>query len=232
MTDGRGSKKAVVILLKDKALAAVIEPPDLNREFIIHTDTSDTAISGVLLQENINDKRLRLIACVSRTLNETEEIANSRKRSTSTYQRALIAIKSAKENQTKLRRYQLTLLAYNFNIYYKKGKANVLADLFSRNPGCIQTPNVLAISLQDELHKTTLLEPPRINKNLFKLSKKEVDHLFDKYKDQVSHRDDAYIISIGGRERIYVSESNRNQLIQLYHTSPHIGGHFGSKRLQ
>uniref|UniRef100_A0A0N5BZI6 RT_RNaseH domain-containing protein n=1 Tax=Strongyloides papillosus TaxID=174720 RepID=A0A0N5BZI6_STREA len=49
-------------------------------------------------------------------------------------QRAVLAIKSPKENQSKLRRYQMALAAYNLNIYYKEGKANVLADMFSRNP--------------------------------------------------------------------------------------------------
>uniref|UniRef100_A0A0N5BRN3 RT_RNaseH domain-containing protein n=1 Tax=Strongyloides papillosus TaxID=174720 RepID=A0A0N5BRN3_STREA len=49
-------------------------------------------------------------------------------------QRAVLAIKSPKENQSKLRRYQMALATYNLNIYYKEGKANVLADMFSRNP--------------------------------------------------------------------------------------------------
>ncbi|CEF61342.1 Reverse transcriptase domain-containing protein [Strongyloides ratti] len=50
-----------------------------------------------------------------------------------TDQRAVLAIKGAKENQTKLRRYQLALAAYNLRIFYKVGKANVLVDLLSRN---------------------------------------------------------------------------------------------------
>uniref|UniRef100_A0A0N5C0I4 RNA-directed DNA polymerase n=1 Tax=Strongyloides papillosus TaxID=174720 RepID=A0A0N5C0I4_STREA len=147
--------KAFLELKRRLKTAPVLAPPDLSRNFIIHTDASEYAIGAVLLQEDTNDKFPRLIACASRTLNDVEKrwqvvekealalvyavkqfryYIESKVTDVFTDQRAVLAIKSPKENQSKLRRYQLALSAYNLNIYYKEGKANVIADLFSRNP--------------------------------------------------------------------------------------------------
>lgn len=52
--------------------APILAKPDLNRNFIIHTDASDYAIRAVLLQED-EEKHLRVIAYASRTLRDVEK---------------------------------------------------------------------------------------------------------------------------------------------------------------
>uniref|UniRef100_A0A0N5BUR8 RNA-directed DNA polymerase n=1 Tax=Strongyloides papillosus TaxID=174720 RepID=A0A0N5BUR8_STREA len=233
--------------------APILAPPDLNRSFVIHTDASEYAVGAVLLQENEEDKKLRLIACASRTLNsierrwqivEKEALAlvfaiksfkyyiEGKVTDIFTDQRALLAIKSAKENQTKLRRYQLVLMAHNLNIFYKEGKANVIADLLSRNPEeILREPQVLAITLKREMQGECQEMRPPIKMELFKLSKDEVEELQEKYRDQINIIDEVGYIKVMGREKIYVPKRSRNLLIKEYHENLYLGAHFGNKRL-
>uniref|UniRef100_A0A0N5C479 RNA-directed DNA polymerase n=1 Tax=Strongyloides papillosus TaxID=174720 RepID=A0A0N5C479_STREA len=233
--------------------APILAPPDINRSFAIHTDASEYAVGGVLLQEDQQDKRLRLVACVSRTLNsiekrwqivEKEALAlvfsiksfkyyiEGKTTDVFTDQRALLAIKSAKENQTKLRRYQLTLMAYNLNIFYKEGKANVIADLLSRNPEeILSEPQLAALVLKKEIHDEQWKSLPPIRLEWFKLNEKEVEELSNRYKDQIKIIDKIGYIKILGREKIYVPGKVRNRLISEYHSNIHLGAHLGSKRI-
>uniref|UniRef100_A0A0N5CIC7 RT_RNaseH_2 domain-containing protein n=1 Tax=Strongyloides papillosus TaxID=174720 RepID=A0A0N5CIC7_STREA len=116
--------------------APILAAPDLSRSFIIHTDASEFAIGAVLLQESPEDNYPRIISCASRTLQDVEKrwqvvekealalvyaikqfkyYIEGEVTDVYTDQRAVLAIKSPKENQTKLRRYQLALSAYNLN---------------------------------------------------------------------------------------------------------------------
>uniref|UniRef100_A0A0N5BB78 RT_RNaseH domain-containing protein n=2 Tax=Strongyloides papillosus TaxID=174720 RepID=A0A0N5BB78_STREA len=154
--------------------------------FIIHTDASEFAIGAVLLQEGKEDKYPRIISCASRTLQEVEirwqvvekealalvyEVKQfkyyieGKTTDVFTDQRAVLAIKSPKKNQSKLRRYKMALAAYNLNIYYKEGKANVLADLFSRNPESRQ-PMVLATHNIMKISKDSNFKEMRTSLNI------------------------------------------------------------------
>uniref|UniRef100_A0A0K0FT34 Reverse transcriptase domain-containing protein n=1 Tax=Strongyloides venezuelensis TaxID=75913 RepID=A0A0K0FT34_STRVS len=151
--------KAFIELKSRLKSAPILAAPDMSRNFIIHTDASEYAIGAVLLQKNLDDNYPRIKACASRTLQDVEKrwqvvekeslalvyaikqfryYIEGKTTNAFTDQRAVLAIKSPKENQSKLRQYQLALSAYNLNIFYKEDKANVIADLFSRNPESIE----------------------------------------------------------------------------------------------
>uniref|UniRef100_A0A0N5C9L6 Reverse transcriptase domain-containing protein n=1 Tax=Strongyloides papillosus TaxID=174720 RepID=A0A0N5C9L6_STREA len=104
--------------------ASILAAPDMSRNFIIHTDASEFAIGAVLLQEHLEDNYPRIIACASRTLQEVEKrwqvvekealalvyavkqfrhYIEGKVTDVFTDQRAVLAIKLPKENQSKLR---------------------------------------------------------------------------------------------------------------------------------
>ncbi|XP_055822010.1 uncharacterized protein LOC129890490 [Solanum dulcamara] len=95
--------------------AAVIEEPilalpDFSKTFEVHTDASDYAIGGVLMQER------HPIAFESRKLNETE-------RRYTVQEKEMIAIQA---------RWQDFLAEFDYELEYKPGKGNVVADALSR----------------------------------------------------------------------------------------------------
>uniref|UniRef100_A0A0N4ZD95 RNA-directed DNA polymerase n=1 Tax=Parastrongyloides trichosuri TaxID=131310 RepID=A0A0N4ZD95_PARTI len=241
-------------LLKQRLMEApILAAPDLQRNFVIHTDASEYAVGAVLLQEHPTDKYLRIIACASRTLNDIEKrwqvvekeafaliyaikhfkyYIEGKTTDVYTDQRAVLAIKSPKENATKLRRYQMALMTYNLNIYYKEGKANVLADLLSRNPH-EKTVKVALVTKQEDKSQITIPAGLNIPPEDFRLTQEDIQRLKFHYED-IFHYDEAkrigYVI-IKDKRKLYVPERTRTKIIQEYHTNPMIGGHFGGKRL-
>lgn len=128
----------------------VLAYPNFNKEFQLTTDASSYAIGAVLSQEE------RPIAFISRTLRKTEE-------NYATNEREMLAIVWALENlrnylygspkvkiitdhqpltyalnnkntNSKLRRWKALLEEYNYELKYKPGKTNVVADALSRAP--------------------------------------------------------------------------------------------------
>uniref|UniRef100_A0A0K0EA36 Reverse transcriptase domain-containing protein n=1 Tax=Strongyloides stercoralis TaxID=6248 RepID=A0A0K0EA36_STRER len=207
--------------LKGKLIEApILGKPDLEKNFIVHTDASEEAIGGVLLQED-SEKRIRIIAYTSRTLRDVEKrwqitekealavVFAVRKfhhyiwgKVTDVYtdQCAVVSIKNAKENQTKLRRYQLTLMAYNLNIYYKEGKRNVLADLMSRNAALA----IKAVkSIKDILSIVENYKNP-FNTTEWKLEIEEKEELIKQVGDQVQFLENLAIVLLQDKTRIYV----------------------------
>ena len=58
--------------LKESFLRHVVLAfPDRNKPYILYTDASDTGVGAMLCQEN-DEKRLRLVVCMSRKLNKHE----------------------------------------------------------------------------------------------------------------------------------------------------------------
>lgn len=133
--------------------------PDFNKSFILTTDASNTAIGGVLSQGEIGKDRP--ITYISRSLNKTEE-------NYSTIEKELLAIiwsldklrtylygakeiriitdhqpltfaLSNRNNNAKLKRWKARIEEYNYQLIYKPGKTNVVADALSRLPIEINT---------------------------------------------------------------------------------------------
>jgi hypothetical protein len=135
--------------------AVVTEPllifPDFKETFIVTCDARNLAIGAVLSQDVIpND---RLIQYFSKTLNDTQTRYP-------TIEKELLAIVAAVENfrhylygkrfilytdhqpllyimknkkpSSRLFRWKLALLEYDFDIFYKEGKQNVVADALLR----------------------------------------------------------------------------------------------------
>lgn len=136
------------ILATDQVLAY----PQFDKPFILTTDASGYALGAVLsqLQENIE----RPIAFASRTLNDAEtRYATNEKEALAiiwavnkfkpylygakftlvTDHKPLTFIKSSDKN-SKILRWRLDLESFDYEVKYKEGKSNVVADALSRIP--------------------------------------------------------------------------------------------------
>jgi hypothetical protein len=167
--------------IKDALTSApVLKVADPNRPFVMHTDCSDYALGGTLLQEFMGE--MHPVAFHSRKLNPAE-------RNYSVHESELLAIHDCVRlwshyiggtstivqtdhrslehffNQPKLSgrqaRWMETLQQHNVNIVYIKGENNVVADALSRRPDHLQV-NTMALSeltsplLQRELQQATM----------------------------------------------------------------------------
>lgn len=134
--------------LKNKLITSpILTYPDFSKTFEVTTDASQYALGGVLSQEN------KPISYISRTLNEHEinystiekELLSivwclkqfrpyvyGREIKLFTDHRPLVWLSNLKEPNSKLIRWKLQLEEYNYQIFYKQGKENKVADFLSR----------------------------------------------------------------------------------------------------
>ena len=134
--------------------APILAVADYNREFILTTDAKDYGIGGVLSQ--IFDNNIeKPVQYLSRTLNVHEKkYAPTHKEALAivwcveqckhylmgnkfqirTDHSALKWLMSAKDQDSKLMRWALTLMEYDYEVIHIKGKSNVVADALSRAP--------------------------------------------------------------------------------------------------
>lgn len=139
-------------LKKTIANDQILAYPDFEKPFILTTDASDYALGAVLSQVQNNVERP--IAFASRTLNSTEiNYATNEKEALAiiwavkkyqpylygkkftliTDHKPLTFIKTSEKN-SKILRWRLELENYDYDIVYKEGKTNVVADALSRMP--------------------------------------------------------------------------------------------------
>jgi hypothetical protein len=125
----------------------VLSYPDFDKLFTVTTDASDKALGAVISQDK------HPIAYASRTLNETEQKYNTtekellgilyaldqfrpyiygRKFKLETDHQPLTWIAKLKEPNSRLTRWRLKLQEYDYEIQYKKGATNYVADALSR----------------------------------------------------------------------------------------------------
>lgn len=130
----------------------ILAYPDFSQPFILTTDASEYALGAVLSQ--IHEKVERPIAFASRTLNETEgRYATNEKEALAiiwavkkyqpylygnrftlvTDHKPLTFIKTSEKN-SKILRWRLELENFDYDVIYKQGKANLVADALSRFP--------------------------------------------------------------------------------------------------
>lgn len=128
----------------------ILTYPDFTKCFELTTDASNHAIGAVLSQEN------RPITFISRSLNKTEENYAANEREMLAIIWALDSLRnylyghakviiftdhqpltyalSNKNNNAKMKRWKAILEEYNYELHYKPGKSNVVADALSRPP--------------------------------------------------------------------------------------------------
>lgn len=131
----------------------VLQYPDFNQKFILTTDASNYALGAVLSQGNIG--RDKPIAYASRTLTKTEEKYSTiekellaidwackyfrpylygRKFTLFTDHKPLTYALNLKTPNDRLIRWKLRLEEFDYDIQYRPGKQNVVADGLSRIP--------------------------------------------------------------------------------------------------
>lgn len=174
----------------------ILKYPNFQEPFILTTDASDFAISGILSQGNIPDDLP--VSYASRTLNPAE-------RNYSTIEKELLAIVWAvryyrpylygrtftiytdhkpltylfnvKDPSSRLLRWRLKLEAYSYTIKYKPGKKNNNADALSRafNP---------ETNLNQSSHLTEQIKPPNCH---VKEMKRQRDPAYEDFIKEISH---------------------------------------------
>lgn len=140
------------------------DPPisGFQKPFIHTTDASNFAIGAVLSQGTLNQDKP--VSFASRTLSDTETNYSTvekemlaiiwatkhfrpylygQKFTIVTDHRPLTWLMNFKEPNSKLVRWKLQLLEYDYDVVYKKGSQNVVADALSRIAGEINTNSVL-----------------------------------------------------------------------------------------
>lgn len=132
---------------------SVLQYPDFTKPFNLTTDASNYAIGAVLSQGPIGKDRP--IAFASRTLNKCEEkYATIEKELLAIYwatkyfrpylfgkkftlftdHKPLTGVMNLKDPSTKIAKWMIALMDYSYDIQYKAGKQNVVADGLSRIP--------------------------------------------------------------------------------------------------
>jgi hypothetical protein len=140
----------------------VLRLPDFNQQFILTTDWSTLAIGAVLSQEDTQTLFDHPVAFASRLLNTAERNYASMEGEclalvwairkfrlyldgkhfiVYTDNRALQWLHTARHHNSKVERWALQLQEFSFEVRYKKGEENLVADCLSRN---VDTPEQIA----------------------------------------------------------------------------------------
>ena len=160
----------------------LLQYPDFDKPFILTTDASNYAIGAVLSQGPLGSDKP--IAFASRTLNAAEQNYSTiekellscvnftkyfrpylfgRKFTIITDHKPLQWLNNLKEPNSRLMRWRLKLMEYDYEIIYKKGKENKVADALSRieiNP--IENENQSVIANADDSEHNRLHDFPEI----------------------------------------------------------------------
>lgn len=159
----------------------ILTYPDFNKEFHLTTDASKYALGAVLEQEG------KPITFISRTLSKTEENYATNEREMLAIIWALKALRNylygtakvviftdhqpltftlnSKNCNGKMKRWKCFLEEYNYEIKYKPGKSNVVADTLSRPP---QSINLTSTQHSHESSSENLIPATEAPINVFK----------------------------------------------------------------
>lgn len=162
----------------------VLSHPNFEKDFELTTDASDYAIGAVLSQDN------RPITFLSRTLNETEEnyatnekemlaiiwalhsldnfLYGSKKVKIYTDHQPLTYVLSNKNRNSKMKRWKSILEEYNYELKYKPGKSNVVADALSRLPQSSQINSMTMTEHSDDSSSHNLIPTVETPINVFR----------------------------------------------------------------
>ena len=145
-------EKAFITLRDAITKYPVLRAPDPNKNFILHTDASDVALGGILMQYD-DDDNLHPIAYASKTLNDAQRnysvsdrealaivwalehfntFCEGHKYTAITDHAALKYLYTAKDKTPRMHRLVLRLQPYDISLHYGPGSQNHAADLLSR----------------------------------------------------------------------------------------------------
>jgi hypothetical protein len=237
--------------------------PDFNETFILQTDASNVGIGAVLAQKK--DGTEGVIAYASRVLTKAERNYSTTEREclaiiwgidqfkpylygnrfiVETDHKALQWLMDQKEPQGRLARWTMSLQQYNFEIQYKKGKANGNADTLSR---LADTSNLIYMikdaNPADEVRRLQRLDPvikPIIDYLELQIlpddSKQREVILSDASRCELINGTLYYILpTVGMRKRnellfrLVVPDGLKKQILEENHNKP-IAGHLGIKK--
>ena len=161
----------------------VLSHPNFGKDFELTTDASNFAIGAVLSQDN------KPITFLSRTLNKTEEnyaanekemlaiiwslnslrnfLYGSRKVKIFTDHQPLTYALSNKNTNSKMKRWKAILEEYSYELKYKPGKSNVVADSLSRLPSKVQVNSLTATVHSDDSSSHHLIPTVEVPINVF-----------------------------------------------------------------
>jgi hypothetical protein len=133
--------------------AKCLAHPDFTRAFCLQTDTSNWGI-GVVLHQQVQDSSWQPITFISRALTRTETNYSTTEKDllailwafnklhpylhrteviVETYHQPLVALVNKRHPPGRLLHWTLALKEYKFNITYRKGDDNYVADSLSRS---------------------------------------------------------------------------------------------------
>jgi len=150
---GEDEERAFTTLKKSLASSPILACPDFKRRFVLQTDASSTGLGAVLTQHF--EEGERVIAYASRTLNGAEKNYSATELeclavvwgirhfrgylegyefTVVTDHQALRWLQKLESPTGRLGRWMLELQQYNFNVKYRRGRLNRVADALSRLP--------------------------------------------------------------------------------------------------
>lgn len=238
----KGFRKIINSLVSEDLL---LRYPDFSREFQLTTDASNYALGAVLEQDG------RPLAFISRTLKKNEEHYATNEREMLAIVWALESFKkflygtakvkiftdhqpltfavSNKNSNWKLKRWKDKLEEYDYELIYKPGKSNIVADALSRAPteGNLQINTMTGTTHSDDSSGEDLVPATESPINVFKNQLWILEGEEDSYSFQIPfptyHR---HIIT-----KQNYSEENLLELIKKYVNPAVCNGLFTSEHI-
>lgn len=209
----------------------VLAFPDFQKPFILTTDASDKALGAVLSQQFFDGERP--ITFISRTLSRTEENYATNEKEMLAVVWALQSLRnfiygaklniftdhlpltftlSPKNNNAKLKRWKSFLEEHDYQMFYKPGKSNVVADALSRIQINSLTPTQHSAEDDDSSYIPSTEAPINVFRNqlIFQIGKKSsYEHIvpFERYNRHIF------------TEPSFPKQFLKNKLKQLFNTT-------------
>jgi transposase InsO family protein len=163
-------ENAFRMLRESVCSAPIVQAPDFQHPFIVHTDASGVGVGAVLLQERKGNPGLVTIQYASRALSKAEMKYSAVERellavvwalekfrpylevgrfTVYSDQKSLQWIRTAKDPTGRLARWIMRLQPYDFALVYHPGKGNLVADALSRSPEFDQVESVISALVRD-----------------------------------------------------------------------------------
>lgn len=184
------AKRSFELLKQILTSEDVLSFPNFEKPFILTTDASDKAIGAALSQQFSDGERS--ITFISRTLSKTEENYATNEKEMLTVVWALGALRnfiygakikiytdhlpltftiSPKNNNAKLKRWKVYIEEHDYEMFYKPGKSNVVADALSRIQINSLTPTRHSADNDDNCYIPSTVSPINVFKKqlIFKI---------------------------------------------------------------